>query len=273
MQLACKEGSIPSMAPLLCLINRLRVMISTSFAYATQLACCGLPICSSKHCRAKCPTRQKSDNHGHTTCNNQHHKCTCANCQQKHYAYNPFKKHVQCRQKFPTESDNICTCNKHQNVLYLETQSMQHQQLQKVAWHDCQVTQQACTKNLCSRIGFKVKLTDACSNMSSRPAYRRAGAPEVAPLDVGRGKRFRRVAGIDDGHGRERTPPRPSQSQSPTLHMATLGDPNELKHMKIVSQQSRFMQRGMRNETLMDVPNCKSIFVDLRSVRNPEHSP
>ena len=147
--------------------------------------------------------------------------------------------------KVPIANGHAEAYSRFQGLLYLKPQSFQYQQQQKPALQDCRVAKQVSAKTFCSNFGFIVKLTDAYHEMFSRPAYRRAGNPEVAPPGRRPGEtlahQIRRVAGIDEGQGRDRTPPRPTQS--PTLHMATIDDPIEPMHVKIVS--------GMRSENVM----------------------
>ena len=179
------------------------------------------PVCSSSNCRAKCPFRQRSKKHGHYTCYNCRHEyphiiglqelCTQAN----------YGKHEQCGVKVPIANGHAEAYSRFQGLLYLKPQSFQYQQQQKPALQDCRVAKQvSAKKTFCSNFGFIVKLTDAYREMFSRPAYRRAGNPEVAPPGRRPGEtlahQIRRVAGIDEGQGRDRTPPRPTQS--PTLH-------------------------------------------------------
>ena len=113
--------------------------------------------------------------------------------------------------------------------------------------------------------------------MSTRPAYRRAGALEVPPPGRRSGEsvedQVRRVAGLAGGSDRPRTrsPPRPSIS--PTIHMPTLPDGFDTpERIYIVTQGTRFLAKGgaSRDDAATEVGrDVKKVLFDMRSIRNP----
>ena len=134
-----------------------------------------------------------------------------------------------------------------------------------------------CAKILRSLQWFEFFQPFASNKMSTRPAYRRAGAPEVPPPGRRSGEsvedQVRRVAGLAGGSDRQRTrsPPRPSIS--PTIHMPTLPDGFDTpERICIVTQGTRFLAKGgvSRDDAVSEVGrDVKKVLFDMRSIRNP----
>ena len=116
-----------------------------------------------------------------------------------------------------------------------------------------------------------------CNTMTTRPVYRRAGAPEVPPPGRRPGEsladQLRRVAGLAGGSERQRTrsPPRPSMS--PTINLPTLPDGHdEPEKIHIATQGIRFLAKGGsgRGEAAAETgSNVKRVLFDMRNIRNP----
>ena len=159
--------------------------------------------------------------------------------------------------------------------------------------NNCQTlvsTAQHCTKTPCSLHWIKrlTLLFAPRHNMQSKPMYRRAGDPEVAPPGRRPGETFqdqiRRVArggGGASGTTRRGTTPRPSQS--PTLQLfahatgsaavdvlhSTTDKGDAPERVVILSQGVRYLRQNPGHG--LSLPASPVYLHDLRSCRNPQH--